>query len=422
MKFDLSLYLKAKESSLDESYAFLEQCEVNSVWIAANTTLAENNAELALELFESLYSRVEEKHKILLNMGLCNKSAGRVNTAIDCALAAVKLNPQYVLGYFFLFECYAYTGDYFTAWQYQEWSFGDSVLNHPSLDISKKRRLDWSDPYVQWALYNREGITVGKPEITEEEQLHIYSEITSSITNKRIWIMSSQGLGDIIQTTHLVKRLLEFYPQCVLLCVRPELFRVVSYMFAGEERVQICGGMPSESDYDFFIPLYSVYKLLTVDSSTVDPWFSINPIEVSFSRHLMKNPGKTLGIVWRGNPAHSNDAKRSLTLQQLVTMLGDVSDKQLYSLQFDVTPEEKALLAELGIVDCSSKIRDLYDIGCFLSNLDLFVTIDSAPLHLAGALGVNTLALLPEGFEDWRWGITGDRKWYSSVKLIRFKR
>lgn len=103
-------------------------------------------------------------------------------------------------------------------------------------------------------------------------------------------------------------------------------------------------------------------------------------------------------------------------------MLGDVSGRQIYSLQFDATTEEKALLSKAGIIDCSSKIRDLYDIGCFLSNIKTFVTIDSAPLHLAGALGVNTLALVPEGFEDWRWGIIGDRKWYKTVKLIRFKR
>ena len=234
--------------------------------------------------------------------------------------------------------------------------------------------------------------------------------------------MSSQGLGDIIQTTHLIKQMLELNPASILLTVRAEIFRVVSYMFEDDSRIKIQVSLPAESDYHYFIPLYSVYKLLQVNSSAVAAWFTINQIDISFARQLMKNTSNAIGIVWRGNPAHSNDAKRSITLQEMLVRLGDTGARPVYSLQFDVTLEEKAQLAEAGIVDLSSKIRDLYDIGCFLKNLNVFVTIDSAPLHLAGALGVNTLALLPEGYEDWRWGIVGDRKWYSSVKLIRFKR
>ena len=54
-----------------------------------------------------------------------------------------------------------------------------------------------------------------------------------------------------------------------------------------------------------------------------------------------------------------------------------------------------------------------------LTRLDLLVTVDTAVLHLAGALGVPFLALLPFA-PDWRW-LPGrdDTPWYPSGRLLR---
>lgn len=47
------------------------------------------------------------------------------------------------------------------------------------------------------------------------------------------------------------------------------------------------------------------------------------------------------------------------------------------------------------------------------------VTVDTSTLHLAGALGVPTLALIPAA-PDFRWGLNRtDTPWYASVELIR---
>ena len=58
-----------------------------------------------------------------------------------------------------------------------------------------------------------------------------------------------------------------------------------------------------------------------------------------------------------------------------------------------------------------------FDVG--LRNLDLVITCDSAPAHLAGALGVPVwvaLAFAP----DWRWMLDrGDSPWYPTMRLFR---
>jgi ADP-heptose:LPS heptosyltransferase len=54
--------------------------------------------------------------------------------------------------------------------------------------------------------------------------------------------------------------------------------------------------------------------------------------------------------------------------------------------------------------------------------LDLMISIDSMPAHLAGALGVPTWTLLPKPC-DWRWmDDRSDSPWYPTMRLFRQER
>ena len=52
--------------------------------------------------------------------------------------------------------------------------------------------------------------------------------------------------------------------------------------------------------------------------------------------------------------------------------------------------------------------------------VDLVISIDEVPAHLAGALGVPTICLLPR-VADWRWFGVGrtDSPWYPTMQLYR---
>ena len=69
------------------------------------------------------------------------------------------------------------------------------------------------------------------------------------------------------------------------------------------------------------------------------------------------------------------------------------------------------------IINLSSELSDFSMTAAILKNLDLLITIDSAPVHLSGALGVKTLLLLPSNSE-WRWFKDNHKTlWYDSVDI-----
>ena len=76
----------------------------------------------------------------------------------------------------------------------------------------------------------------------------------------------------------------------------------------------------------------------------------------------------------------------------------------------------------LDILDVSGALVDYGQTAALVASLDLVISVDTSVAHLAGALGIPTLLLLP-ATPDWRW-IAGrpDTPWYESVTLVRQRR
>ncbi len=71
------------------------------------------------------------------------------------------------------------------------------------------------------------------------------------------------------------------------------------------------------------------------------------------------------------------------------------------------------------LTDLDPHLADFADTAAAVSVLDLVISVDTAPAHLAGALGRPVWTLLPFNV-DWRWMLEReDSPWYPSMRLFR---
>ena len=128
-----------------------------------------------------------------------------------------------------------------------------------------------------------------------------------------------------------------------------------------------------------------------------------------------------IGLAWSGRPA-AGDLFIKKTLQRRNCPIEDLSP--LWTLdQFCWIGLQLAEAAPEPILDLSPLMEDFAASAVLVSQLDLMISIDSAPAHLAGALGVPLWVMLGPGQADYRWGGTeGVSPWYPKARLFRAER
>ena len=117
-----------------------------------------------------------------------------------------------------------------------------------------------------------------------------------------------------------------------------------------------------------------------------------------------------VGLVWK---AGDWDGRRSIPFS-LLAPLATIPGIQLCILQGDAA--KAGWLEGVGV---NPGEFDLYEYARVIRGLDLLITVDSMPAHLAGALGVPVWTLL-HAEADWRWmEHRDDSTWYPTMRLFR---
>jgi tetratricopeptide (TPR) repeat protein len=129
-----------------------------------------------------------------------------------------------------------------------------------------------------------------------------------------------------------------------------------------------------------------------------------------------------VGLSWQGGTDKTSGQKRSIELEQLRPLL-ERDDCEFVSLQYgDVEAEVAAFNATLARpirIFPKDEIDDFEPLAGLVLNLDLVVSVQTAIIHLSGALGAPCLVMIPH-VAEWRYGTDGETMpWYNSVRLIR---
>ncbi|WP_404424373.1 tetratricopeptide repeat protein [Nibricoccus sp. IMCC34717] len=244
-------------------------------------------------------------------------------------------------------------------------------------------------------------------------------DLRSPLDGRTLLVHAEQGLGDTLNFARYVPVLADRAAR-VVFEVQPALLPVLEPLRT--RALLVAPGSPEAAQADMKVPLLSLplaFRTTAADLPPVGNWISVSEERIQRAARLLGARSQPrLGLVWAGNPAHTNDHNRSLPLARLLA--GIPGRLSLFSLQKEVPAADAALLAATPTVrNLAPELRDFGDTAAVLRALDGLVTVDTSVAHLAGALGVPTWLLLPTPC-DWRWleGRT-DSPWYPSVRLLR---
>ncbi|MGE5477057.1 MAG: tetratricopeptide repeat protein [Bacteroidales bacterium] len=235
-----------------------------------------------------------------------------------------------------------------------------------------------------------------------------------AVAGKRVLVAAEQGFGDALQFARFLPLAARQGAVVTVEC-QPELME----LFAAIPGVSAVVAKHAElPPYDLWTPMMSLAWLLGVAWKTLPaPTAYLRP-PARLTAPLGRPPGTRLnvGLVWAGKTVPRD---RSWPLDLLLPLFEDPR-LAFWNLQMGERAEDLDRLGVRHLLhDLAPRLGSFADTAAAMAELDLIVTIDSAPAHLAAALGRPTWVLL-RYVSDWRWLDEGDNcAWYPTMRLFR---
>jgi tetratricopeptide (TPR) repeat protein len=321
-----------------------------------------------------------DKPEPICNLGIVLRDMGHRKEALACFDAAITLRADYVEAHWDRSLILLQNGDLQSGFKEYEWRW--RLPNNPNSWVNRKR---WDG---------------------------------ADLDGRKILLTQEKGMGDMIQMVRyapLVKA--RGAASVIVECVAP-LGRLLGSA-PGVDKVFIKDG--SKPAFDVYMPMMSLPNVLgtSTDSIPGPPPYVSPPSIHNLKFDIPKGIALKVGIVWAGKPTHQNDRNRSCPLAHFIKLAGFLR-VAFYSLQ---KGPRAADLADAGadglIVTLDDRLNDFADTAAVMAQLDLIISVDTAVVHLAGALGREVWTLLPFT-SDWRWlADRDDSPWYPSMRLFR---
>lgn len=347
---------------------------------AALTTLLRHEEALP-DLFSGVMRHPDDL-SALVTLARTLREVGRLEEALIWYDRALIVDPANIEANFSRGLAYLQLGDFERGWPGYEWRwYKDELRNH----LAKLDKPRW----------------VGQLDLA----------------GGTILLREEQGLGDTIQFARYA-RLLAANGTKVVLQLRPELRDLFACF---EDTLTVIGHSDPLPPYNCHAPLMSLPLIFgtRIDTIPAAPRYLAAPADrlAYWNKHLGPRRRPRIGIVWSGQPKHTNDRARSIQLADFPVPNPELFD--VFSLQQVVRDADQPTLDALGITHFGSQLRDLADTAAIVEQLDLVIAVDTSVAHLAAALGRPVWLLLSFN-ADWRW-LPGrdDSPWYPTIRIFK---
>jgi len=429
--------------------------------LALNPEYAEAHSNLAL-LTHSL-GKLEQSAQHFVNLGAILEKSGRRVEAEQAYRNAIVVNPDHSAAHHGLGRTLLIFGRMEESEQHLRWALAlkpESVEPYHDLGIMMLRlcRYEDAEQCFREALAIKPGYTLaafalslsllargdyrtglplyenrfegGDPSYTESTRAFLKQtegiprwQPGVDITGKSLLIWTDQGLGDSLMTARYLPQLRRLgLKRTVVYCdlALARLMRTV----VGIDEVVSKDLPPPFGTFDYHCPIMSLPLLFDTRLETIPndmPYIRV-PAELNraWAERLADVPRPRVGLVWAGGKLFRDDPiqTRSIGLARLAPLL-KVTGVSFVSLQKEKEDEAAPVGKLPAMFDCMGECVDLLDTAALMEQLDLVISVDSAPAHLAGTLGKPVWLLLRfEG--EWRWMLNReDSIWYPTARLFR---
>jgi tetratricopeptide (TPR) repeat protein len=242
------------------------------------------------------------------------------------------------------------------------------------------------------------------------------------LAGRRILLHAEQGFGDNIQFVRYAPLVAARGGRVVVFCLK-ELKRLFASV-AGA--VEVLGEGDDVRDVRFQAPFMSLPRIFGTAVDTIPrtvPYLRAEAGRVARWRRRLGGGKLKVGLCWASNPENPVSRQRDATLADLEPVLG-VAGARFFSLQLGSAREALSSSGHEGRVldlgaDVEASADGFSEAAAIMDCLDLVVSVDTAAVHLAGALGRPCWLALPFAC-DWRW-LRGrdDSPWYPTARLFR---
>lgn len=239
---------------------------------------------------------------------------------------------------------------------------------------------------------------------------------------EKLMIWREQGVGDEIRFAALLPLLPNEIRSNLILECDP---RLVDLFARSMPELEVRPDTQTRNDFDYHLPIGSLARLL-MDSVNVlqdaVPLFYPDPNDIErFSDRLSHFKGKKLiGICWRSHKLSATRNKKYTALEDWAGILS-MPDMVYVNLQYgECEAELQQMEDQLGIQiqrwDDIDLMNDFSAVAALIKNLDWVISVSSAVVPLAGAVGVPTLCMCHQS-----WALLGQDRtypWFPTVTPI----
>jgi len=188
--------------------------------------------------------------------------------------------------------------------------------------------------------------------------------------------------------------------------------------------VELIGWGAAPDAFHFHIPLASIPLAVGMTVRTipaVDHYLTAEPVRIAQWKEKIGSHGLRIGIAWQGNNLVMGSEGKSFPVAELAPIAA-MPGVRLIGLQKNAGSEQLNSLPPgmtVETYDFDSGPDAFLDTAAMMMACDMVISADTAPAHLAGALGVPTWVALKH-VPDWRWFLgRDDSPWYPSLRLFR---